>query len=90
MRIRSESQRLLIKEPSFWPSHVPAGAPGTATIASAVDLWPTLARITGAAGPRDPDGIDIWRAWTGKPLAGRPDLLFAYGGFGTPGKSPAP
>lgn len=81
-----------IREPLIvrWPGRIAVGKRDGETVASAVDLFPTLARIAGADGPPDPDGIDLAPAWTGRPILRRPDLLFAYGGFGTPGKTPQP
>lgn len=73
-----------------WPGVVPAGIHDAQTIAGGVDLFPTLARIAGAAPPPDGNGTDISAAWTGTPMPQRPDLYFAYGDYGLPGKSPLP
>lgn len=59
-----------------WPGHVPAGSRDAATVAQGVDLYPTLARIAGAAQPVGVDGIDIGAAWRGKPVGARPDLYY--------------
>jgi arylsulfatase A-like enzyme len=66
-----------IRQPLFvrWPGHVPAGARDGTTVAQAVDLFPTLARIAGAAAPEGGDGIDIGAAWRGTPVTSRPDLF---------------
>nr|MDP9414305.1 sulfatase-like hydrolase/transferase [Pseudomonadota bacterium] len=73
-----------------WPGRVPAGSRDAVTVASGIDLFPTLAAIAGAAPPPRRDGTDLLPAWMGTPLTRRPDLLFAYGGYGIPGKSPLP
>lgn len=57
-----------------WPGHAAAGGRDAKSVAQAVDLFPTLARIAGAPKPRGVDGIDIGAAWRGEPLAARPDL----------------
>lgn len=73
-----------------WPARVPAGRRDATTIASAVDLHPTLARIARATAPVGVDGTDIGAAWRGRSLARRPDLLFAYGYHGRQGTYPMP
>lgn len=73
-----------------WPGHVPAGRRDDTTVANAVDLFPTLAALTGAPAPAVRDGIDLGRAWAGRPLRARSDLFYAYGGFGKRADSPAP
>lgn len=79
-----------VREPLIvrWPGRVPAGRRSGATAANAVDLFPTLAQITGAATPTGADGVSLAQAWRGAPIASRPDLYYAYGGFGVQGKSP--
>ncbi|MFV3074842.1 sulfatase-like hydrolase/transferase [Niveispirillum fermenti] len=57
-----------------WPGQVKPGSWDATTVTQAVDLFPTLARIAGAAAPEGVDGIDIGRAWRGSPLMKRPDL----------------
>lgn len=81
-----------IREPLIvrWPGHVAAGARDAATIAGAVDLFPTLAEIAGAARPVDGDGVSIAAAWRGRPGSSRPDLYWAYGGYGVADRSPRP
>lgn len=81
-----------IREPLIvrWPGHVPAGSRDGTTIAAAVDLFPTLAAITGAAPPSSADGVSLLKAWRGTPITSRPDLYWAYGGYGVAGKSPSP
>lgn len=81
-----------IREPLIvrWPARIRPGTRDTTTIAGAVDLFPTLARIAGATGPGAPDGISLLGAWSGTPIADRPPLFWAYGGYGEPGRSPRP
>lgn len=81
-----------IRQPMIirWPGHVNAGSRDNITVTQAVDLFPTLARIAGAAAPARGDGISVFPAWTGAPIASRPDILWAYGGFGPPNQSPRP
>jgi arylsulfatase A-like enzyme/WD40 repeat protein len=81
-----------IRQPLFvrWPGRIPAGRRDAATLASGVDLFPTLAAIAGAVPPSEGDGIDLSEAWRGRPIVRGRDLLFAYGGYGIPGKSPSP
>lgn len=57
-----------------WPGHVRAGSRDDTSVAQAVDIFPTLARITGANPPAGGNGIDLSRAWRGRPVAKRPDL----------------
>ena len=73
-----------------WPQAIAPGKRDDTTIANGVDLFPTLARLAGAEVPADVDGVSLTSAWTGQPLASRPDVFYAYGGFGVPGKSPRP
>src|SRR4029434_3799867 len=73
-----------------WPSHVPAGKRDDVTVAQGVDLFPTLAAIVGASGPARPDGVNLWSAWRGMPIAKRPDLFWTYGAYGPFNASPRP
>lgn len=57
-----------------WPGQAAAGSRDAKSVVQAVDLFPTLARIAGAPKPGGIDGVDIGRAWRGKPVASRPDL----------------
>lgn len=81
-----------IREPLIvrWTGGAPAGRRDTATVIGAVDLFPTLAAIAGAKPAASGDGVDLSSAWRGQPVAARPDLYWAYGGYGAPGASPAP
>lgn len=65
-----------------WPGHVPAGIRDDSTVADAVDLFPTIAAITGCARPGVQDGISLLAAWHGHPIARRPDLYWTYGAYG--------
>lgn len=80
-----------IREPLIirWPGRVRPGGRDATTIAAAVDLFPTLARIAGAA-PAASDGVSLLPAWQGNPLTARSDLYWAYGGYGVAGRSPSP
>jgi arylsulfatase A-like enzyme len=73
-----------------WPQRIAPGKQDATTIANGVDLFPTLAQLAGAKVPAALDGVSLAAAWTGQPIESRPDVLYAYGGFGVPGKSPRP
>ncbi|HEY0682299.1 MAG TPA: sulfatase-like hydrolase/transferase [Steroidobacter sp.] len=73
-----------------WPQGIAPGKRDDTTVANGVDLFPTLAQLAGAKLPADLDGVSLASAWTGQPLKSRPDIFYAYGGFGVPGKSPRP
>lgn len=62
-----------------WPGHVRAGYRDERTVASAVDLLPTLAAIVGARVPRGTAGIDLTPVLAGRPIARRPPLYWAFG-----------
>jgi arylsulfatase A-like enzyme len=64
-----------------WPGHVPAGRLDQSSVSCAIDLFPTIAALTGASVPREAklDGIDVSAAWLGQPLAKRPPLFWEYG-----------
>jgi arylsulfatase A-like enzyme len=81
-----------LREPLIvhWPRGIAAGKKDTTTIANGVDLFPTLAQLAGAKAPATLDGVSLAAAWTAQPIESRPDVLYAYGGFGVPGKSPRP
>lgn len=66
---------------AWWPGHVPAGQVNETTVISAVDFFPTLARLAGAqvSATAPPDGQDLSAALLGeKPVRGKP-LLWEYG-----------
>nr|NUR36564.1 sulfatase-like hydrolase/transferase [Sphingomonas sp.] len=73
-----------------WPGHVPAGVRDDTTIGHGVDLFPTLAAITGAKPPARTDGMDLWRSWRGRPMARRGDLFWTYGAYGPYDEWPRP
>lgn len=81
-----------VREPLIvhWPKGIAPGKQDSTTIANGVDLFPTLAQLGGAKLPAGLDGVSLATAWTGSPIESRPDLYYAYGGFGVPGKSPRP
>lgn len=81
-----------LREPLIvhWPRGIAPGKRDDSTIANGVDLFPTLAQFAGAKIPDTLDGVSLAAAWTGQPIESRPDLFYAYGGFGVPGKSPRP
>lgn len=65
-----------------WPGTIPAGAV-SGEIVTAMDLMPTIARLTGASLPEDHhfDGQDIGPLMTGQPGATTPhDAFFFYNG----------
>lgn len=62
-----------------WPGHARPGSSDAASVVNAVDMFPTLARIGGAAGPAGVDGIDVSAALHGKPIRSRPDIFTHIG-----------
>ena len=64
-----------------WPGQVPAGGLDEKTVLSALDLFPSLCKLAGAALPAGPswDGEDLSAALLGKPAARRKPLLWEYG-----------
>ena len=64
-----------------WPGNVPAGKVDDRSVLMAQDLFPTLCAIAGAPLPREHalDGIDVSRAWRGRPLAKRGPMFWEYG-----------
>jgi arylsulfatase A-like enzyme len=81
-----------VREPLIvhWPGHIDPGQRDDTTVANGVDLFPTLAQLAGVKSPTTLDGVSLAAAWTGAPIQSRPDIFYAYGGFGVPGKSPRP
>lgn len=57
-----------------WPGQVEPGSRDAASVVNAVDMFPTLAHIGGAARPVGVDGIDVSAALRGKPVTTRPDI----------------
>jgi arylsulfatase A-like enzyme len=66
---------------AWGPGVVPAGVTNDATAFAAVDLFPTLARLCGAALPADyaPDGEDLGDALRGQSPARAKPLFWEYG-----------
>jgi arylsulfatase A-like enzyme len=62
-----------------WPGHVPAGRRDDTSVGQGVDLFPSIAAAVGVKGPAKPDGISLFGAWQGKPIAQRPDLFWTFG-----------
>jgi arylsulfatase A-like enzyme len=64
-----------------WPGHVPAGRVDQQSVLCAVDLFPSLCAVAGAALPKDAafDGEDLSGALLGKPAARRRPLYWEYG-----------
>jgi arylsulfatase A-like enzyme len=61
-----------------YPGKIEAGAVSKRTFCS-IDLLPTIARLAGAALPKNPvDGKDVWDLLTGKPGATNPHLFYAF------------
>jgi arylsulfatase A len=62
-----------------WPGRVPAGTVCDAMLMT-IDLFPTVARLAGAALPSHPiDGLDVWPILAGEPGATNPhDAYFFY------------
>ncbi|GFE90026.1 N-acetylgalactosamine-6-sulfatase [Steroidobacter agaridevorans] len=81
-----------VREPLIvhWPKGIAPGKQDSTTIANGVDLFPTLAQLGGAKLPAGLDGASLVASWTGSSIESRPDIYYAYGGFGVPGKSPRP
>ncbi len=61
-----------------WPGRIPAGRVDDTTVASAVDLFPTLCALAGAA-PSAGDGEDLSAALLGTPVARKTPLFWEYG-----------
>ncbi|HMC28907.1 MAG TPA: sulfatase-like hydrolase/transferase, partial [Verrucomicrobiae bacterium] len=70
-----------LREPFIvrWPNHVPAGRVSHELV-TAMDLFPTFARLAGAEVPHDRiiDGKDIWPLLSGEPGAKSPHEAFFY------------
>lgn len=70
-----------MREPCImrWPGHIPAGGV-CGELTTTMDLFPTIAGLTGADIPRDRiiDGCDIWPLMSGKKGAESPHEAFYY------------
>jgi arylsulfatase A-like enzyme len=64
-----------------WSGRVPAGRVDDQSVSCAVDLFPTIAAITGAviSGEHKLDGIDVSTAWRGGAVTKRGPLFWEYG-----------
>ena len=61
-----------------WPGKIPAGTVCEEP-AMTIDLFPTIARLTGAALPAHQiDGLDIWPLFTGEPGAKNPHAAYLF------------
>lgn len=71
-----------VREPFVirWPGHIPAGYVSDTTFMS-IDLFPTLARLTGADLPaRKIDGVDAWSVLSGQSNDSPQEAYFFYFG----------
>ncbi len=64
-----------------WPGHAPAGREDERTVWSAIDLFPSLCAVAGAALPPQAafDGEDVSAAWSGKIRERTKPLFWEYG-----------
>lgn len=62
-----------------WPGHAKPGTRDAASVVNAVDMFPTLASIGGAAKPAGVDGVDVSAAFLGQPVTSRPDIYTHIG-----------
>ena len=64
-----------------WPGHVPAGRVDEASVFTALDIFPTLCALAGAALPTEHrlEGIDVSAAWRGGSAPQRDALFWEYG-----------
>jgi arylsulfatase A-like enzyme len=61
-----------------WPEQIPAGTECD-ELAATIDIFPTIARLTGATLPEHPiDGLDIWPLMAGEPGAKTPHEAYCY------------
>jgi len=61
-----------------YPGHIKAGTASNRAFCS-VDLLPAMARLAGAALPKNPiDGLDVWDLITGKPGAKNPHEYYPF------------
>jgi len=72
-----------IREPFIvrWPGKVPAGRVDETTVLSAIDLFPSLCRLSSAPLPKDAkfDGEDLSQALVGTPQTRSQPLFWEYG-----------
>lgn len=62
-----------------WPGHIKPGTRDETSVAQAVDLMPTLARLAGTAPAAGTPGVDLSPMFEGRPLGARPPLFWAFG-----------
>lgn len=72
---------------AYWKDRIQAGETDEHTIASAVDLFPTICQLTGIELPAgyQPDGNDISTALLGKPQLGEKPIFWYYPNWLKPG-----
>lgn len=61
-----------------WPGRVPAGRVEARGVVSAVDFFPTLAKLVGSAAPAGIDGEDVSDVWQGVSRPRRRPLLWEW------------
>ncbi len=64
-----------------WDSRIPAGKTDSSTVVGAVDFFPTCCALAGVTDPPGAqfDGENLSRAFLGKPMERRKDLIWEYG-----------
>ena len=64
-----------------WPAAIPAGTIDSTSVMSATDVYKSLCTIAGGQYPSRyaSDGVDVSKAWLGKPLARQRALYWEYG-----------
>lgn len=63
-----------------WDGHIPAGKTDSTSVIGTVDLLPTCCAMANVSAPKaDFDGEEMSRAFLGKPVTRRKDLLWDYG-----------
>lgn len=64
-----------------WPGHIPEGKTDDNSVLNALDLLPSLAKISGVSLPRSykGDGVDRSSLFAGKPSARQKDIFWEYG-----------
>ena len=64
-----------------WPATIPAGTIDSTSVISATDVYKSLCTFAGGQYPSryTSDGVDVSKAWLGKPLARQRPLYWEYG-----------
>jgi arylsulfatase A-like enzyme len=72
-----------------WPAKVPSGITDSTTVGVALDLFPTICRLTGSPLPKNvlSDGIDLSAAFYGKPIERKKDIFWQYPNRPKPGNA---